>query len=72
MPDRKPAATRVRRTVRVDTDVLARAREILGTHTDAETIIGALDMLVFRDEVSRGIREMAGSESIRDIYNRES
>jgi Arc/MetJ family transcription regulator len=57
-----------RKTVTVDQELLDRAREILGTRTDAETVSEALDLLVFRDEVSRGIRGIAGSNSMRDIY----
>ena len=57
-----------RKTLMVDQALLDRAREILGTQTDAETITEALDRIVFRDEVARGIREIAGSGSMRDIF----
>lgn len=62
MPERKTTV------VPVDEALLYRAREILGTRSDAATIAAALDLVVFREEVSRGIRAMAGSNSIRDIY----
>lgn len=62
MPERKTTV------VPVDEELLYRAREILGTRSDAATIAAALDLVVFREEVSRGIRAMAGSNSIRDIY----
>ena len=59
----------VRKTVMVDQELLDRARAILGTQTDAETITEALEQIVFRDEVVRGIREIAGSGSMRDIFS---
>jgi Arc/MetJ family transcription regulator len=62
MPKRKAT------TVSVDEDLLGRAREILGTQSDTATVAAALDWIVFRDEVCRGIRAMAGSNSLRDIY----
>jgi Arc/MetJ family transcription regulator len=75
MPDRKPlgaqATIQADRRVKVDDDLLRRAGKILGTRTAAETVAAALDLIVFRDEVSRGIRRMAGSHSIRDIYEDE-
>jgi hypothetical protein len=61
----------VRRTIRVSQDDLDRARRILGTTTDAETLAAALDLVVFRDEVFEGIRRIAGSHCMRDIYARE-
>jgi len=35
---------------------------------DAETVNAALDLIAFRDEVSKGVRRIAGSNSMRDIY----
>lgn len=72
MPDRKamdvqppkPACT----TVKVDDDLLRRARKLLGMRSDEETVAAALDLVIFRDEVTRGIRRMAGTNSMRDIY----
>ncbi len=72
MPDRKPRnaqpAASARKLVTVDDGLLRRAGKILGTRADAETVAAALDLIVFRDEVSRGIRRMAGWNSLRDIY----
>jgi hypothetical protein len=52
----------------MDDELLRRAGKVLGTRTAAETVAAALDLIVFRDEVCRGIRRMAGSNSMRDIY----
>jgi hypothetical protein len=54
--------------MRISQDKLDRARTILGTHGDAETVNAALDLIAFRDEVSKGVRRIAGSNSMRDIY----
>jgi hypothetical protein len=58
----------VRKTMRISQDKLERARRILGTRTETETIDAALDMIAFREEAMEGVRRMAGSNSIRDIY----
>ena len=58
----------VRKTMRISQDKLERARKILGTRTETETVDAALDMIAFREEVLDGVRRMAGSNSIRDIY----
>lgn len=75
MPDRKPrtaqAPVSASKRVTVDDGLLRRAGKILGTRSDAETVAAALDLIVFRNEVSRGIRRMAGSKSMRDIYANE-
>jgi hypothetical protein len=44
-----------------------RARRILGTDTETETIELALDLVAFRQEVIDGVRDLAGSKSIRDV-----
>jgi hypothetical protein len=54
--------------VQVRRDRLDEARSILGTSTDEETVDQALDLLMFRREVSDGIRRISGSNGIRDIY----
>jgi hypothetical protein len=64
-----PASERtVRMSMRISRDKLDRARKILGTKTDAETVDAALDLIAFRDEVLKGVRRIAGSNSMRDIY----
>jgi Arc/MetJ family transcription regulator len=76
MPNRKLRRAQplnpVNRNVRVDDELLRRAGRVLGTQSPAETVTAALDLIVFRDEVSRGIRRMAGTHSMRDIYEADS
>jgi Arc/MetJ family transcription regulator len=58
----------VRKNMRLDQDVLDRARKILGTRTETETVAQALELVAFRHEVVRGIRAIAGSGALRDVY----
>jgi hypothetical protein len=58
----------VRKNMRLHQDLLDRARRILGTKTETETVEQALELVTFRKEVAEGIRRIAGSGSLRDIY----
>ncbi len=58
----------VRKNMRLRQDLIDRARKILGTQTETETVEQALELVAFRKEVSEGIRRFSGSEAIRDIY----
>ena len=64
MADLRPECKRVR----VRRDMLDQARSILGTSTDEETVHQALDLVLFRREVSEGIRHISGTNGIRDIH----
>lgn len=60
---RKTLASRERkvpRTFRLAPAKLEAAQRILGAATATETIESALDMIVFRDELLRGTRDMLG------------
>jgi hypothetical protein len=61
----------IRKNMRISQEKLDRAREILGTKTETETVDAALDMIAFRKEVLEGVRRIAGSNSMRDIYAEE-
>ena len=65
MPDSLPV---VRKNMRLRQDVLDRARRILGTRTETETVEQALELVAFRAEVVGGIRRLAGSGAIRDVF----
>lgn len=58
----------VRKNMRLNQDVLDRARKILGTRTETETVEQALQLVAFRQEVVDGIRSIAGTGAIRDVY----
>lgn len=67
MPGTRP---RVRKNLRLNQAKLDRARRILGTATETETVEQALDLVAFRQEVSTGIRRLAGSKILRDPFAR--
>lgn len=54
------AGTKVRKSYRLTPDKLAAAQKILGTATATEAIETALDMVVFRQELLDGTRNMLG------------
>lgn len=59
----------VRKNMRLNQDVLDRARKVLGTRTETETVEQALQLVAFRQEVVDGIRSIAGTGAIRDVYD---
>lgn len=65
MPKARRARARERKvskTYRLTPSKLAAAQRILGAATATETIETALDMVVFREELVAGTREMLGTE----------
>jgi hypothetical protein len=58
----------VRKNVRLTQAKIDRAKKILGTKTETETIEQALDLVAFREEVVRGISRIAGTGILRDIF----
>ena len=65
-------AKTVRKNMRLRQDLLDRARRILGTKTETETVEQALELVAFRKEVTEGILRIGGSGSFRDIYGEEA
>lgn len=59
----------VRKNLRLTQEKIDRAREILGTETETETVEQALDLVAFRSEVLEGIEDLAGSKLLRDVYD---
>lgn len=60
---------KVRKNLRLTQAKLDRARRILGTSTETETIEQALDLVAFRDEVLDGVRRLAGSGTLKDLMH---
>ena len=58
----------VRKNMRLDQSKLDRAKEILGTKTETETVDQALDMIVFQNEAIAGIRKLAGAGEIEHVF----
>lgn len=57
----------VRKNLQLTQEKIDRAKRILGTRTETETIEQALDLVAFRHEVLEGIDRIAGTGAIRDI-----
>lgn len=64
----KGAQRKRARNFRLDEAKIREARRILGTPNDTATIEAALDLVVFRAEALAGVREIAGTGSVIDIY----
>ena len=62
----------VRKNLRLTQAKIDRAKKILGTRTETETIEQALDLVAFKKEVLEGISRQAGSKSVRDIFDEDA
>jgi hypothetical protein len=60
-------ARKVHKNLRLTQAKVDRARRILGTDTETETIEQALDLVAFRQEVVEGVRRLAGSGSLQNV-----
>lgn len=61
----------VRKNLRLTQEKIDRAKRILGTRTETETIEQALDLVAFRQEMLEGIERIAESGGIRDVFGEE-
>lgn len=61
----------VRKNMRLTQAKIDRAKRILGTKTETETVEQALDLVAFREEVMEGLERIGGSGLIGDIYERQ-
>lgn len=59
-PDEKPR----KKNYRLHQSKIDRVREILRAGTETEAIETALDLVILRDELVRGAREMEGAELV--------
>jgi hypothetical protein len=62
-------ARKVRKNLRLTQAKVDRAKRILGTATETETIEQALDLVAFRQDVIDGVRRLAGSRSMADVLS---
>lgn len=58
----------VRKNLRLTQAKIDRAKRILRTTTETETVEQALDLVAFRQEVLEGIERIAGRALLRDIF----
>lgn len=61
----------VRKNLRLTQEKIDRAKAILGTETETETVEQALDLVAFRAEVLEGIEGLAGSDLLQSIYGED-
>ena len=59
---------KIRKNLRLTQAKLVRAQRILGTATETDTVEQALDLVAFRQEVIDGVRRVAGTRSLRDVF----
>lgn len=57
-----------KKNYRLHQSKIDRVREILHTSTETEAIETALDLVILRDELVRGVRDMDGAELI-DVFD---
>lgn len=61
-----PRAMR-RKNLNIDQRKIERARRILGTKTETETIDRALDLVAFRDEILRSLELAKGKGGVESL-----
>lgn len=66
------SSNKVTKRVRIDPAVLERARALLGTTTDSDTIEQALDLIAFKHEAIVGVQKGAGQRLWTDVFGDES
>jgi hypothetical protein len=60
----------VRKNVVMDQRKLDAARRVLGVETETETVDVALDLVVFRRELVRGIAAVRRAGGIEDVFEK--
>ena len=72
---RKPAAKTAlksglrRKNLNIDQKKLNQVRSLLGARTETEAVDQALDLVLFRQELVRGIRRIAGSGGVENAFD---
>ena len=62
----------VRKNMRLRQELIDRAKRVLGTRTETETVEQALELVVFRDEVLAGIESIAETNALEDVFRNEN
>ena len=63
----KPALRR--KNLNIDQKKLNQVRSLLGARTETEAVDQALDIVLFRQELVRGIRRIAGSGGVDNVLD---
>lgn len=65
----RPRSDIRRKNLNIDQAKLDRARTLLGAETETETVDQALSALLLREELIAGVREVAGSGGVENVYD---
>ena len=57
-----------RKNFYLDQKKIVRAKKILGTRTETETIDAALDLVIFRRDILRSLQKVAGKGGVEKIF----
>ncbi|MEX2531616.1 MAG: type II toxin-antitoxin system VapB family antitoxin [Gemmatimonadota bacterium] len=57
-----------RKNLNIDQTKLDEVRRLLGANTETEAVDQALSLLLLREEVSAGIRRIAGSGGVQNVF----
>lgn len=60
-----------RKNLNIDQAKLDRVKDLLGARSETEAVDQALDLLLLREELIAGIRRIAGTGGVRDIYGED-
>jgi hypothetical protein len=67
------AAPKVRRkNLNIDQGKLDRVRKLLGANTETEAIDQALSALLLQEELIAGVRRIAASGGVENVFDRDS
>ena len=65
---RRSKATVRRKNLNIDQAKLDRVRELLGVDTETEAVDQALSALLLREELIAGVRRVAGSGGVENVF----
>jgi hypothetical protein len=61
-----------RKNLNIDQSKLNRVRDLLGARTETDAVDQALAMVLFRDELMTGVRRIAGSGGVENVFENDS
>jgi len=67
----RPGKNIRRKNLNIDQAKLDRVKDLLGARSETEAIDQALDLLLLREELIEGIRRIAGTGGVRDVYGED-
>ena len=66
---RNPEPDIRRKNLNIDQEKLDRVRHLLGASTETEAVDQALDVVLLRQELVEGVRRIAGSGGIDNVFD---